>query len=162
MCKKSAIISECGKYRYELRRIWQPRTALICWVMLNPSTADANFDDPTIRRCMGYTARWGYGGIIVVNLFALRATNPKELYKSDDPKGPENYHYIFRASWETKLTIAAWGTHGKYLKQSETVLAQLTNAHYLALTKEGYPKHPLYLKKDLEPKSYNHKLQATR
>jgi len=155
MHEKSAIISECRKYRYELRRIWQQKLGLICWVMLNPSTADANFDDPTIRRCMGYTARWGYGGIIVVNLFALRATNPKELYKSNDPKGPENYHYIFRASWGSKLTIVAWGTHGKHLNQNKIVLAQLTNPHYLILTKNGDPHHPLFLRKDLEPKPYN-------
>ena len=78
MYKKSAIISDDKKYRYELRRIWKPKSQLVCWVMLNPSIADANFDDPTIRRCMGYTMRWGCGGIIVVNLFALRATDSKE------------------------------------------------------------------------------------
>lgn len=151
MIDKSAIISKCGLYRYELRRIWQPKSQLVCWVMLNPSTADANVDDPTIRRCMGYTALWGCGGIIVVNLFGLRATKAKELYKVDDPIGPDNYHYIFRASWETGLTIAAWGIRGKYLKQDEKVLAQLTNAHYLTLTKTGSPGHPLYLRKDLKP-----------
>ena len=100
---------------------------------------------------MDYAARWGYGGIIVGNLFALRATNPKELYNSDDPIGPDNYHYIFQASWEAGLTIAAWGIRGKYLKQNEKVLAQLTNPHYLALTKDGSPRHPLYLRKELMP-----------
>ena len=75
MYEKSAIISECEQYRYELRRIWQPKKGLVCWVMLNPSIADANIDDPTIRRCIGYTAKWGYGGRVVVNLFALRATS---------------------------------------------------------------------------------------
>ena len=151
MVENSAIISECGFYRYELRRIWQPKTGLVCWVMLNPSIADANIDDPTIRRCMGYTARWGYGGIIVVNLFALRATNPSNLRESTDPIGPDNYHYVFKASWEAKITIAAWGIRGKYLKQNEKVLAQLTNAHYLALTKDGSPGHPLYLNSELQP-----------
>ena len=118
--------------------------------MLNPSTADANIDDPTIRRCMGYAMRWGYYGIIVVNLFALRATDPNDLCASDDPIGPENYHYIFQASREASLTIAAWGIRGKYLKQDEKVLAQLTNCHYLALTKNGSPRHPLYLRKELQ------------
>lgn len=151
MYEKSAIISEDKQYRYELRRIWQPQAGLVCWVMLNPSTADANIDDPTIRRCMAYGMRWGYYGIIVVNLFALRAADPKELYKSDVPIGKENYHYIFKASWEAKITITAWGNRGTYLKQDERVLAQLTNSHYLALTKNGSPRHPLYLRKDLQP-----------
>lgn len=119
--------------------------------MLNPSIADADIDDPTIRRCMGYTMQWGCGGIIVVNLFALRATDPNDLCVSTDPIGPENYHYIFQASWEAGLTIAAWGIRGVYLKQDEKVLAQLTNTHYLALTKNGSPGHPLYLRKDLKP-----------
>jgi len=158
MYKKSAIISECGKYRYELRRIWQSKTGLVCWVMLNPSTADANFDDPTIRRCMGYAARWGYGGIIVVNLFGLRATNPKELYKVDDPIGPKNSNYISRASWQSNMTIAAWGTKGTYLSQNLAIIKKTTNLYCLALTKNGHPKHPLYLTRDLEPKPYN---QAT-
>lgn len=149
--EKSAIISECEQYRYELHRIWRPKSQLVCWVMLNPSTADANFDDPTIRRCIGYTMRWGCGGIIVVNLFALRATDPNDLCVSIDPIGSENYHYIFQASWEAGLTIAAWGIRGKYLGQDEKVLAQLTNPHYLALTKNGSPRHPLYLKKELKP-----------
>jgi len=154
MYEKSATISEDQKYRYELRRTWQQKTGLVCWVMLNPSTADADFDDPTIRRCMGYTAWWGYGGIIVVNLFALRSKDPQKLYNVDDPIGPENYHYIFQASWGSALTIAAWGIRGRYLKQNKKVLAQLTNSHYLALTKNGDPHHPLYLRKDLKPKPY--------
>jgi len=154
MREKSAIISECGLYRYELRRIWQPKTGSVCWVMLNPSTADANFDDPTIRRCMGYTARWGYGGIIVVNLFALRATDSKELYKSDDPVGPENDEYIMKANTEVRLTVAAWGNRGKYLRRDEHTMMILTFPHYLDLTKNGSPWHPLYLKADLQPISF--------
>ena len=154
MYEKSAIISECERYRYELRRIWQPKTGLVCWVMLNPSTADANFDDHTIRRCMGYTARWGYGGIIVVNLFALRATDPNNLYKSDDPIGPENDKYLVKANTEAALTIAAWGNQGKYLKRDEDVMAMLTALHCLTVTKDGSPHHPLYLLNGLEPILY--------
>ena len=154
MYEKSAIISDCGLYRYELRRIWQPKIGLVCWVMLNPSTADANSDDPTIRRCMGYTARWGYGGIIVVNEFGLRAKDPRELYKSDDPIGPENDEYIKKASAEAVLTIVAWGNRGNYLGRDKIVLPMLTDPHYLALTKNGSPWHPLYLKKDLKPQVF--------
>lgn len=119
--------------------------------MLNSSTADANNDDPTIRRCMGYTARWGYGGIIVVNLFALRATDPRGLHECTDPIGPKNDEYIRKASNEARLTMAAWGNHGKYLERDKAVMKMLTNAHYLTLTKNGSPGHPLRLLKWLEP-----------
>lgn len=151
MYNKSAIISECKQYRYELRRIWQPKTGLVCWVMLNPSTADANIDDPTIRRCMGYTARWGYGGIIVVNLFALRCTDPNNLCTSDDPIGIGNSIFIKRASSEAKITIAAWGIRGRYLGRDKIVMIMLTNPHYLALTRNRSPRHPLYLLNGLDP-----------
>jgi len=151
MYKKSAIISKCEKYRYELRRIWQSKTGLVCWVMLNPSTADANVDDPTIRRCMGYASRWGYGGIIVVNLFALRATKPKELRESADPIGTGNSIYIKRASSEAQLTIAAWGIQGRYWGCDKIVMRMLTAPHYLALTRNRSPCHPLYLRNELQP-----------
>ena len=151
MYKKSAIISEDKQYRYELRRIWQTKTGLVCWVMLNPSVADANLDDPTIRRCMGYTARWGYGGIIVVNLFALRATDPNDLHDSIDPIGTGNRQYIKRANAEASLTIAAWGDHGKYLGRDKIVMEMLTKPHYLTLTKNGSPRHPLRLRNELQP-----------
>ena len=151
MVEKSAIISECGLYRYELRRIWQPKTGLVCWVMLNPSTADANNDDPTIRRCMGYAARWGYGGIVVVNLFALRCTDSSHVADYDDAVGTGNSIYIKRASAEARLTMAAWGIRGKHLGRDKIVLAILTNPHYLVLTKNGSPRHPLYSLKWLEP-----------
>ena len=149
--EKSAIISECGLYRYELRRIWQTKTGLVCWVMINPHRADANIDDPVIRLCMGYTARWGYGGIIVVNLFALRAKTPRELYKVDDPIGPTNDEHIIKANAEAVLTIAAWGNHGSYLGRDKIVMPFLTDPHYLVLNKNGSPHHPLYLRKELKP-----------
>lgn len=151
MYERSAIISKCRKYRYELRRTWQIKTGLVCWVMLNPSTADANFDDPTIRRCMGYTARWGYGGIIVVNLFAFRATNPSELKKIMDPIGPKNNTYLEQASSRADITIAAWGDKGTYLQRDTVVMPMLKTPHYLHLTKKGNPHHPLYLLNGLEP-----------
>lgn len=119
--------------------------------MLNPSTADANIDDPTIRRCIGYTAKWGYGGIVVVNLFALRSKDPNNLCISDDPIGTANDEYIMRASGEARLTIIAWGIRGKYLERDEAVMRILSFPYYLALTKNGSPRHPLYLRKELMP-----------
>lgn len=122
--------------------------------MLNPSTADANFDDPTIRRCINYTMQWGYGGIVVVNLFALRATNPKELRKSTNPFGTENNMYIKKASAEANLTITAWGIQGRYLGRDKIVMMMLTEKYYLALTKNRSPRHPLYLRSNLKPIRY--------
>lgn len=89
----TAGISECGTYRYWLCREWSPGLDSLVWLMLNPSTADATQDDPTIRRCMGFARRWGYGGITVVNLYAYRATNPRDLLTAADPVGPENDRY---------------------------------------------------------------------
>jgi len=154
MYHKSAIISKCGLYRYELRRIWQPKTGLVCWVMLNPSTADANNDDPTIRRCMGYAARWGYGGIVVVNLFALRCTDSSHIPDYDDAVGKGNNRYIKRASAEARLTMAGWGIRGRHLGRDKIVLAMLIDPHYLALTKNRSPRHPLYSLKGLDPVKY--------
>jgi len=151
---KTAFFSDDRVYRYTLSRIWLPGKPYICFVGLNPSKADENIDDPTIRRCIGYAMSWGYGGIVMVNLFAFRSTDPKNLLSATDPIGPDNYHHIFSNSWGAALTIAAWGVRGGYLGQDKKVRAQLTNPHCLALTKEGHPKHPLYLKKDLRPVPY--------
>jgi hypothetical protein len=150
---KGAIIDETGKYRYQLWRIWDEAKPLAVFIMLNPSTADAEEDDPTIRRCMNYARSWGYGGIKVVNLFAYRATDPKELTNVIDPVGIENNKYITMAVKEAGIVVAAWGTKGDYLsRQSHLMeLKLLPNLHYLGLTKDGYPKHPLYLKADLKP-----------
>ncbi|HEX2925063.1 MAG TPA: DUF1643 domain-containing protein [Ruminiclostridium sp.] len=150
---KGAIIDETGKYRYQLWRIWDETKPLVLFIMLNPSTADTEEDDPTIRRCMNYARSWDYGGIKVVNLFAYRATNPKELTKVIDPVGIENNKFITMAVQETGTVIAAWGTKGNYLSRQNHLmeLELLYNLHYLELTKDGFPKHPLYLKADLKP-----------
>lgn len=105
---RGALISECGLYRYRLWRRWGigPHAT---WIMLNPSTADADLDDPTIRRCIGFARAWGFSAIEVVNLFALRATNPRELGRSADPIGPDNDRHLSEAGRAAELRIAAWG-----------------------------------------------------
>lgn len=150
---KGAIIDETGKYRYQLWRIWDESRPLVVFIMLNPSTADAEEDDPTIRRCMNYARSWGYGGIKVVNLFAYRATNPKELLKVVNPTGgSDNIKHIINACKEASIIIAAWGAMGKDLGETAyNWIIPLKEVYCLGTTKYGCPKHPLYLKADLKP-----------
>jgi hypothetical protein len=149
---KGAIIDETGTYRYLLWRIWDKSKSRVTFIMLNPSTADANIDDATIRRCVGFADSWGYGGMEVVNLFAYRATYPEALKICDDPIGPENDDYIGISAARSKMIIAAWGVNGGYLKRNEAVCKLLDTVHCIDITKDGHPKHPLYLKSDLKPR----------
>ncbi len=153
--RKAAHISDCGLYRYRLERFWGPEEALP-FVMLNPSTADAMIDDPTIRRCMRFARREKAGGIIVVNLYGLRATDPAELRRYSDPFGPDNRANIlavgnqaFRAGVPV---VCAWGTGGwvKSADKDTIHLLKSTGAKMVCLgkTMAGHPRHPLYVKGD--------------
>lgn len=149
----SAVLSDDGVYRYELRRQWgAPGDPRVCWVMLNPSTADASVDDPTIRRCIGFSNRWGYGSLVVVNLFALRATDPKELACTTDPVGAGNDAAILAAAYVSERVVVAWGAHGKFRNRAALVTQMLTgpqggfSLHCLGTTKQGAPRHPLYIR----------------
>ena len=140
-----------GQYRYSLTRQWSsgPR---VCWIMLNPSTADADQDDPTIRRCIGFSRTWGFGELVIVNLFALRATNPRELKRHVDPVGAGNEREIGMASRTSALTVAAWGVHGAFLQGGARARARLgSRICHLGLTRDGHPRHPLYLRGDTRP-----------
>lgn len=157
----SAIISDCEKYRYSLTRTWNDDKPKVLFIMLNPSTADANKDDRTISRCIGFAKDWGYGGIYVVNLFALRATNPKDLLKASFFVGVENEKWIRRMTSISDLVVCAWGNNSivnKLKKRLDYTFKPLSwinkPLHYLELSKDGTPKHPLYLLKDLKPKSF--------
>jgi hypothetical protein len=125
--------------------------------MLNPSTADTNTDDPTIRRCVGFARGWGYGGILVVNLFALRATNPRQLRSHTNPVGRGNDRRIAAAVTEMDLVVCAWGSHPLAARRAETVLRILRRfracpeIRCLGITKDGAPRHPLYVKGDVHP-----------
>ena len=149
----SAIISQCGKYRYSLSR-GEPEK-IVCFVMLNPSTADHQQDDPTIRRCLGYMRDWGYTGLRVLNIYAYRATDPSELTKVSDPHGSGN-----RGAWEDELpradlVVCAWGSKARlsHVRHFQSVARRLgVDLYCLDTTKSGMPKHPLYLKADLKPK----------
>ncbi len=184
-----AVISPCERYRYRLWREWRGSASDENWrsltdddgqravdggghalgepkscvfVMLNPSTADGKQDDPTIRRCVAFAKRLKFDRLEVINLFAHRATNPKELLAlnhDDDPVGPNNLRQVAAVLDGAGLIVCAWGAHGCHLGQDETMLGWLADCDApvvaLDLTKDGHPRHPLYLRSDAEPRPFN-------
>lgn len=138
-------------YRYKLERTWARPGDRMCFIMLNPSTADGMKDDPTIRRCIAFAKREGYGGISVVNLFALRCTRPVHLWDHPDPVGPRNRDAIAEACEESARIVAAWGAG---VDQAPTCDCRPPKAlsdlslWCLGTTKEGHPRHPLYVRAD--------------
>ncbi|MEM6625291.1 MAG: DUF1643 domain-containing protein [Pseudomonadota bacterium] len=158
--RRSAVISECNNYRTWLERRWAEGPPLIL-DMLNPSKADAKIDDPTIRRGIGFAQREGLGGLVVVNFFALRATNPKDLIGHPDPIGPENVRAIGEALLLSAVHkspfVVACGAHSmvtpELIRLVERAAQYDVQLWCLGKTKHGFPRHPLYLAKDtpLEP-----------
>lgn len=145
----SAVMSECGRYRYVLQR---SLGSILRWhrpmlfIMLNPSTADATHDDPTIRRCIGFAKREGMTHLAVVNLFALRATDPRQLQAADDPIGPENDRHIAeQVAKHPGAIVAAWGAHPFARARARDVLTKFGPFNCLGTTRAGYPRHPLYV-----------------
>ena len=148
----TAVLSPTGLYRYSLTRSWsQVELTRVLWVMLNPSTADAELDDPTIRRCIGFSKTWGFDSLEVVNLFAMRATNPAELRMCPDPVGSLNDLHIAAAVACADLVVAAWGAHPLATERAKAVLPLLGEPVCLGRTKSGAPRHPLYVRADAEP-----------
>lgn len=146
--RTSAVIDPTGTYRYRLLREWDETQPRACFCMLNPSTADAWRDDATIRRCLGFARSWGCGSLEVVNLFAYRATSPAVLQQASDPIGSENDRHIQEAVSAAQIVVAAWGTHGEFLKRDRAVVPLLGEAHCLGMTKSAFPRHPLRLRAD--------------
>ena len=155
---RSATLGGDEKYRYILTRRRGEGSRRVTFCMLNPSTADSCQDDPTIRRCTGFADLWGFTELVVVNLFALRSTDPKNLYQSNDPVGPDNDGYIQRAC-AAELVICAWGAHGNFMNRGKQVLDTMrsngVHVRHLGLTKAGQPKHPLYLRSDTKPELFS-------
>jgi hypothetical protein len=153
-----AVFSPCFTYRYRLWREWAwpkeigrtPRFAL--FIMLNPSKADEEVLDPTVRRCVKFARAWGFDGLEVCNLFALRSTDPKPLYTVDDPVGPDNDRIILERAAAASLVVLAWGNHGRLNARGKVVRELLFGAliqpKWFRLTKHGEPEHPLYLSAD--------------
>lgn len=151
-----AAVSACGRYRYRLERRWSASGPAVGFVMLNPSTADHRQDDPTIRRCVGFARRWGFGGLVVFNLFALRARDPALLFDAvaagSDPVGPGNAEHLRTAAGEHSLVLA-WGARAaavdgtarptRVIEDLQTAGASL---FCLGRCRGGAPRHPLYVR----------------
>jgi len=149
--QKSAIISSCTKYRYELRRIWNSSKPWVLFICLNPSTADHETDDNTSRVCINYAKRWGYGGMVIANLFAYRSKDKSMLYRVDDPIGPDNNRHLKRLSEQATEIVCAWTDDGGYKNRDLQILSLLNNPRCLTRLKSGRPGHPLYKSRDLRP-----------
>ena len=144
--ERDAHISACGKYRYALERIWDRELPTVLFIGLNPSVADGKVDDPTLNRCMRFGRAWGYGAVVMGNLFAFRATNPKELTRVSDPVGPENDEWLMRLRSGVELAVAAWGYRGALHDRAARVAESMGKLHCLGTTRSGAPRHPLYVR----------------
>lgn len=155
--RSSALISPCGRYRYRLERdlhpIWGDGTRTMTWIMVNPSTADHAEDDPTIRRVCGFAERHGCDRVVVGNLFALRATDVRELARADDPKGPECERHLEDMIREADLLVVGWGPVAKLpapLRRRWGLVPRLAGPlgkemRCFGTSKDGHPRHPLML-----------------
>lgn len=155
--KSGACFDPTGAYRYSLWRIWN-HGPWVTFVMLNPSTADAEVNDATIRRCVCFAQRWGYGALEVVNLFALRTPYPQTLRVVEDPVGAECDAHILTAVARADQVVLGWGNWGKLYHRDRAVLDLLTpysNIYCLGLNQSGQPRHPLYLKQTVQPIPYD-------
>lgn len=154
---RAAKLSDCGRYRYALTRTWEAKSGAVLFVMLNPSTADGLRDDPTIRKCIGFARRWGFGEIRIANLFAYRATQPQELRRAQkhgvDIVGPQNLEHILALTHGARRIVMAWGAHAEpWHPYATKVTAHVRKAASLSaslacfgVSKLGHPLHPLTL-----------------
>ena len=152
--KRSARFSRCKRYRYALTRTWDAGRPTMLFIGLNPSTADAHRDDPTIRRCIRFAQDHDYGRLIVANLFALRTPKPADLRTKRKPVGRQNNRWLLRLAAESDVCVAAWGDNGKHRGRDAKVIALLGELQCLGLTKAGAPRHPLYTRADTKLRSY--------
>ncbi len=145
----TACFDQQRRYRYRLSRVWSPSNPGLVWVLLNPSTADASSVDPTLRRVLTFSRRWGFGAAVVVNLFALRAANPADLASVEDPTGPLNDAAIRGAVTSSDQIVVGWGNHGDVENRAASVMGYLATSGRtllaLGVTKIGQPRHPLYV-----------------
>jgi hypothetical protein len=151
-----ARFSSCERYRYVLAEIWNPKLAPIMWLLMNPSVASVEHADPTLIRTGRYARLWGYGGQLVGNVHAYRATDKQRLLEVDDPEGPENAAALVQMARCAGTVMLAYGQPPKMLRSKSTEIVDLLRStgaslHHLRLSKDGSPSHPLYLPADLSP-----------
>ena len=155
--ESGATFSDCERYRYHLWRRWEDGPS-VAFLMLNPSTADADRNDPTIERCHRRAVSMGFGALEVVNIFAYRATDPKDLKKAKRPVGPLNDETLLETIQRTDMTVCAWGSHGDHKDRDKEVRQLIRDNRLdvtvLALTSKGQPRHPLYMPYSATPVSW--------
>lgn len=162
--KKGAIISDDGIHRYSLWRKWGNGEKFLTFIGLNPSTADSNDDDPTIRRCIQFGKDLNYDGIYMINLFTFRATKPDDMKSTHhNLNGLLSFYNMSLVAQKSHMIIAAWGNHGSYLSRNSVVEGYITslmnrNLYCLEINKNGSPKHPLYIKSSAKPILYSAKV----
>lgn len=166
--QRKTEFSPCRRYRYTLWREWDEHWGLLdadpgqqgylMVIGLNPSTADETQDDPTIRRCIGFAKRWGFGALCMTNLFAWRNTDPLKMKVVGEPIGYDNDRWLKSCATSAGMVLAAWGKHGSHLGRASRVFGSINNAfvvvHALKINKDGSPQHPLYVPKDTIPVIY--------
>ena|GEM_PF-126892 len=155
--RTDAIFSPDRKYRYALYRIWNEKKPFVMFVGLNPSTANEKTNDPTVARCVRFADSWDYGGMVMTNTFAYVSTDPNALLAIPDTIGLENNSYLAKTAKEAGIIVCAWGYFPRHIARQTEVLNMLRSIHpvyHLGLTKEGWPRHPLYLKKDVQPQEW--------
>ncbi len=159
---RDAQLSPCGQYRLRLTRAWAPAGTQVCFIGLNPSTADATQDDPTLRRCIGFAKAWGHGSLVLINLFARRTPSPTALWKmaraGEDIVGPLDDAALIDIAAQAQQVVACWGAAKAARPRGRALVQSLKRAgvfvHAIARTKGGDPRHPLYLRKELTPLPY--------
>jgi hypothetical protein len=164
MTPTGALFSKCRRWRYLLWRCWDDHRPAANFLMLNPSTADEVKLDPSCTRARNYAEKWGYGALIVTNIFGWRSTDPSVLKIVKDPVGRGNDAAILKAAREAKLVVCAWGEHGSHLERGEEVKAMLRKhgiaLHSLRLNASGHPAHPLYLPSSLIPTEFGVRVRS--
>ena len=145
-CLSQVWYSQCDQYRYGLSRVWDNAKPSLLFIMLNPSTADEHRNDPTVARCETRARAMGFGGVMVANLFAYRATRPEDLKQAFAPCGDANDAVLDHWLHVAGMTVAAWGVHGGHEGRGRELARRITEPLYhLGLTKDGHPRHPLYV-----------------
>jgi len=149
-----AVFSPCGRHRYDWYYRWADGPCVM-FIGLNPSRANGHRTDATVRRCIAYAKRWGFGAVRIVNLFSWIDTDPAAMKLAAEPVGPRNDRHIKARAADADLIVAVWGIHGSHFGRDRVVKRIFQGRLYaLAVNNDGSPSHPLYLPKDLRPFPY--------